>query len=802
MIKFVDDKIEHKDDDIEKIQTKPGMYMSYFGRRGAAQLVYEDVNNKIDEVINPKSPGKEIKIFIDEAENEAVISDDGRGVEFNDLELICTKLQSGSKFTREQGGRTAGENGVGLTVINALSDEFEIISTRYNQKGSVIFNKGKKVRDLEVKKINSDKHGLTVRFKPSKIFLGKDCTIDSDLILEWISKIIYMVPTDKTIYLTINKKGKESTIQKKFKNKKGFYDYIKNKCKKAIVDPVHIMNSTKLSEIVTEVTLDKKGKEEIIEREVKRFMGLEFAFTYEKGSELFIDSFCNFINTTLAGTHADAVKQGIQQFLSGATKKTLNDKEADKIDITFNDVTEGLQLALYLSTDMQPHLVGQTKDRLDNSEFFKPIRQLTYTGLTQYFREHPKELSKICDFVKINAKARIAATKAKDNVIKRTATSHIDDYMIDKFTAANNIGINEYREIYLIEGKSAKGSANQGRFDNDTQALFAFQGVPLNTFIRALAKVLDNNEFKLLVYVLRCGIGKDFDIKKLWYNKIIIMTDADVDGGNITSLICAFFFIHLRPLVEAGFLYKAITPLYRIKNKKEFVIDKKELIKIYEEEISKRFIVCHLDHSVLSDEELVEFLFNNREYLEDLDREAKHSVIHPNILEFLMIYQDDPKFEKKFAKRFPELQIDDDNIMHGIYSGKFQNLIMDKIFQKRLDKLKNRYLPLNKELFYIINEKLSDGRIEERGTMSIAEFLRLTQKLMPEIIMRYKGLGELQPAQLRNTTMDPNNRTLIQLTVDDCKRELEKFTILHGDESDERKELMRHFKISRDQLDN
>ena len=284
--KFTDDKIEHIEDDIKKIQTKPGMYISYIGSRGALHLVKELINNAIDECINKNSPGDTIDVFFDESENMVTVSDNGRGIPFESMMVVCTKLQSGSKFTREgSGGVSAGENGVGLTACNALSSLFEIISFRYGEKSTVSFNEGILSGTQKTIKIkNTDKHGTTFVLKPSITYMG-ECNIVTDELIGWIEKIVYLLPSDIKLNLSIKKKGKESLVNKKYSNKYGLYDLCKKLCPKALVDPIHFIKTTSL-------------KEKIHDKEIDRYIGLEVAFTYNSSSiEFEAESFCNFVNT-------------------------------------------------------------------------------------------------------------------------------------------------------------------------------------------------------------------------------------------------------------------------------------------------------------------------------------------------------------------------------------------------------------------------------------------------------------------------------------------------------------------------
>lgn len=621
--------------------------------------------------------------------------------------------------------------------------------------------------------------------------MGDDAEIISTDLIDWIEKISYLLPQGITISLGIKKRGKESVVNKKYTNKNGLYDLTKKLCSKPIVDPIHFIDSIKM-------------KEKVHDKIIDRFIGLEVGFSYNStGSEFESISFCNFINTVDNGTHVDAVKTGILQYLTKQTKEALSERESKKIDITFNDASQGLFLTVYLSTDFQPHFTGQTKEKLANQEFFKPLRDMTYKSLIDYFKKNPKELKKITDKIKTNAKARIESTKVRNSVI-RGETTNFEEHLMVNFIPANNKGKNDYRELFIIEGKSAKGTCDTGRFDRNTQAVFAIRGVPLNSFGVRIDKVLLNAEFNTLVKILGCNIGERFDITKLKYDKIIIMADADSDGYNITSLMCAFFLTHLPEVIKTGRLYKSVTPLYKIKSKyKEFILNKREYVEIFERQVRDSLMIKDPKTSkVYTDVELQDILMTNRNYLDELIRLSNHLVIDPIILEYVLIHRKEKNFYKNFRKVFPELNIDDDNVMSGIYEGKYQILIMDYLFDKRVSELEKFIQSVDSDKMYFdVMEKTQNGYID-RGVMSLGQFLTNCQKYQPVIKTRFKGVGELNAEDLRNNALDPDNRILIRLTMDDIDRELGKFNILHGDDSDERKLMMAHFKINRDDLDN
>jgi len=787
MSKFIDDIIDHKESDIDKVQCKPNVYIGYLGQKGSLHLTKEIINNSIDECINVNSPGNEINIYLDETENTIKILDNGRGISFDKLELVCTTLQSGSKFTREQSKQSAGENGIGMCTITALSDIIEISSTRYGEKLTIKFINGKKIDEKITKVNNKDKHGLCIIFKPSPFYMGDECNIITEDLLNWVEKIIYLVTPDIKINVSVTRKGKESTIQKKYRNKNGLYDYMKKLCKEPLIDPIHFFQSLKIKEF-------DKGYE------YDRFIGLEVAFTFDSNNtnnEMLVDSFCNFVNTIENGVHVDAVKQGIIQYLGKQTRESLSQRDLKNIDIVYNDITSNLVLTLFLSTDMRLEFSGQVKEKVTNNSFFKPLKDMTYKALMEYFKTHSKELKKITDYIKLIAKARTQANKIRNAVIKGD-TQAFAEHALKNFVKANNKG-DSYRELFIIEGDSALGTARQGR-NTTTQALFSIFGVPLNSFNLELDKALSNTELKELVKRLKCGIGNGFDIKKLHYKKIIIMADSDVDGYRIVSLVCTFFLMHLPEIIKQGLLYKAVSPLYEIHDKqKPFILDKKEYIEVFERRIRDKIRIKD-NKEVLTNEQMKEFLLKNRMYLDEIYRVANHFNIHPILMEFIIIHSDDKNFINDLQFKFPEMSVED-NVISGIIEGKFQIVIIDDLFRKRINSLKVFIDKVNnKKMYYDVSVENDYSSV-----MSLAEFFILCQKYKPKIKTRFKGLGELKSKDLWDTTMDPNKRILIKLTMKDVEKEVEKFRIIHGDGTDaisERKQLMKNFKIDREDLDN
>lgn len=505
------DKITHIEDDIEKIQTKPGMYMSYLGNRGARHLAFEVINNAFDECLNKASPADTVTITYDIDSDLMTVTDNGRGLPPESMKVACTKINAGSKITRESSGASAGENGVGLTCVNAMSRYFKMTVRAINedQVYELVFNEGKEVSDTHRKNLGSS-HGTTIEFSPSQQYLGKNTKIPYKEILDWIDKLSFLFSAKIKVKFEVYK-GQKLKEEYKIKTRP-FKDYL----------VTH--TTTPISPVVSLEATDK-FTEDVQDRHQKKSATLRFCFVYGSDTPEFIDSFCNLINTIDNGDHLDAVKEVISRYIATAAKKSLTEREAAKYDITWMDVQSGLNIIVCLDTDMQNvGFTGQTKQKISSEQVFALVKSMATRTVQEYFESNKDVLDKLIKIVKLNAKARVEMNKIKSSVIKESVTVW-DEHRMRNFVPCNNRG-KQYKEIFLVEGKSAKGAAQLAR-DPDTQALYAFRGVSANSFKRDGTTILENEEFKNLVKVLGCNIGPKFDIDKLKYDKIIIMTDAD-----------------------------------------------------------------------------------------------------------------------------------------------------------------------------------------------------------------------------------------------------------------------------------
>ena len=804
--KFIEETMHVVENDLDKIRTSPLMYISRVGSLGALHLAKECINNNIDECLNVNSPGENIYLYLNEDTNTFTSEDDGRGLPFDKMLDACTKMQSSTKFNRTSNQKSAGQNGCGLKATNALSEYFKLEVYKLGEYAAVEFKDGVQIQDGTVKQCkDKSKHGTIVTFKPSEKFMGK-CQMKGDDLLFWLNNIKHFLDKNITIELEIEKKGKIQRYEFS-RSKNGIGDLVTEMSPKNHTSVYKGVGTTKIDEDVRIVKTGGKVEDRVIRRDID----LEFAFALNVDMlEMKTRSFCNFVHTVDEGDHTNAVVTAICDYLSRKTRDTLTEKEKEKYNILYNDITNSLVLALTVSTSMDPGFTGQTKEKIENNKMVKPLKDIVRSQLTVFFENNPKELKSYTSLIKANAKARYESTKAKQAVIKREVGA-VAEHSIPNYFPANKKGRKDYRELFIFEGLSVKSNGTKAR-DADYQAMYTMRGVPGEAYTMSSNDVYTKNEtFKNLTRAINAGIGDNFDVSKCRFDKVIITSDGDVDGKFIFSLLGGFFLKHMTDLIYDGRLYLSVPPLYKIKDKKTpFVTDKDQYQNVYYRNVVEKYILQEDGGKELSKKELLEFLKLNQYYTDELKRCSDHYSANPTLIEYVIKYKNDKNFKKNMAKKFPEIKIelDKDNnsdmIIEGIYEGAYQIFTIDRLFDKKTEDLKE-LMDKNSSQYYKVVEKYKEGQKEFRGKLSIGEFLQMTNKLLPGIELRYKGLGELSEQDMWENVMNPEKRTLIQLTVSDIMEACKMYDTLHGkgkSNSDNRRDMTEAFEINRSMLDN
>ena len=541
---------------LDAVRKRPGMYIGSTGPRGLHHLVYEVVDNSIDEAMAGYC--SQIRVSINK-DGSLTVKDDGRGIptemhsEYNmsALEVVMTKLHAGGKFDKNSYKVSGGLHGVGVSCVNALSIKLVVEVHRHGVITTQTYERGIPVSPA--KEIGTtDKHGTYLTFYPDKEIFTETTTFSFDVLAGRLRELAFL---NKGVRILLEDLREEPRKEKEFYFEGGiisFIDFLNQKATK-----------------VHEVIYLQKERDHI---------ELELAMQYTDGYSENFFSYVNNINTYEGGTHVSGFKTALTRVLNNYAEKNFNGKH--KIRLSSEDVREGLSCIIAVRIP-EPQFEGQTKTKLGNSEVKGIVDSLVTQGLGTFLEENPKVARAIIEKSLMAAKAREAARKARELTRRKS--------VLESSTLPGKLADCSERdpaktEIYLVEGESAGGSAKQGR-NRDYQAILPLKGKILNVEKARLAKILSSNEIVVMITALGTGVGDEFNIEKLRYHKIIIMTDSDVDGSHIMTLILTFFFRHMKGLIEAGHIYIAQPPLYKVQkgNLKKYALDEKERDQFVEE---------------------------------------------------------------------------------------------------------------------------------------------------------------------------------------------------------------------------
>ncbi|MBV7275767.1 DNA topoisomerase (ATP-hydrolyzing) subunit B [Clostridium sp. PL3] len=540
---------------LEAVRKRPGMYIGSTGPRGLHHLVYEIVDNSIDEALAGFC--RNIEVFIHQ-DNSITVIDDGRGMPVGmhpkmhkpTVEVIMTVLHAGGKFGGSGYKVSGGLHGVGASVVNALSELCEVEVKREGHIWKQVYKKGKPVTDLVVLAESKD-HGTKIHFKPdSEVFEETD--YDYDTLAQRIRELAFL------------NKGIKIVLDDERTGKKEVFHY-----EGGIKSFVTYLNRNK--EVVHKEPIYIEGK--------KEDYSVEIAVQYNDGYTENIFSFANNIDTVEGGTHLAGFKSALTRVFNDYAKKFGILKENDK-NLSGEDIREGLTAVISVKL-IDPQFEGQTKTKLGNTEVRGIVDSIVGEGVSTFLEENPQIAKSIVDKGLMAARAREAARKARELTRRKSVLE--SNSLPGKLADCSSKDPLEC-EIYLVEGDSAGGSAKQGR-NRRFQAILPLRGKIMNVEKQRLDKILGYEEIRSMITAFGAGIAKDFDIEKIRYNKIIIMTDADVDGAHIRTLLLTFFYRYMKELVEEGHVYIAQPPLYKIaKSKKEYyAYDDKELERILQQ---------------------------------------------------------------------------------------------------------------------------------------------------------------------------------------------------------------------------
>ncbi len=765
---------------LEAVRKRPAMYVGDTASYGLHHLVFEAVDNSVDEALAGYCHNIRVVLHTDAS---VTVADDGRGIPVDEwggtgrsaAEVVLTKLHAGGKFENSVYKVSGGLHGVGISVVNALSEWLELEVRRDGKVYTQRYDRGKPQADL-VAGEKTTKRGTTIRFKPDpEIF--EETTYSFDILSNRLRELAFL---NKGLKILIEDERDEKKLAFLYSGGiRQFVEYInQNKT------PIHPK------------VLYFEGKKGDIEVEV--------AVQYNDGYQENVFSFANNINTREGGTHLTGFRAALTRTLS-AYAQANGFLKSFKGGISGEDVREGLTAVISVRL-REPQFEGQTKAKLGNSDVKGLVESVVNEKLAQSFEEDPTTARKIAEKAVRAAQAREAARKARELTRKK---GFDDDGLPGKLAECSERDP-AVRELFLVEGDSAGGSAKQGR-DRRIQAILPLRGKIINAEKARYDKVLSHQEIRLLISALGTGIGpEEFDVTRLRYHKVVLMTDADVDGAHIRTLLLTFFFRHMVPIIETGYLYIAQPPLFKLKRgkaEKYFLSEREldhELLLLGTEKAQLRYGNGKAGGKTVGDERLRKFVADVVEYRHLRDRLAKRGIPAAWLEAFT---RHRPLTRKRISREtlLAELaralgrpdapfalrgETEDGVLAVAEIDGQERMLNLNLFESGEWAKLLEVYgqiEPFDRPPYTLISPSGQEIPIASRDAL-VDQALALGRE--GASLQRYKGLGEMNAEQLWQTTMNPDTRTLLRVTIHDAVAADEIFTKLMGDEVEPRREYI------------
>jgi DNA gyrase subunit B len=787
---------------LEAVRKRPAMYIGSTSIHGLHHLIYEVVDNSVDEALAGHCSEIDIKL---NADGSCSVIDNGRGIPvemhptegISAAEVVLTKLHAGGKFDKDTYKYSGGLHGVGVSVVNALSKDLKIEIYRDGKIHYQEYKKGIPVAPLKVIG-ETHKRGTLITFWPDpEIFENTEFSFD--------------VISARLRELAFLNKGLRIKVSEEETSKK--HDFFFEGGIKSFVEHVN----SKKTPLFPDVIYGEKEDEKYI---------VEFAIQYNDGYGEQVFSFVNNINTVEGGTHVAGFKAALTKACNRRAHSLGLIKEGGE-NYSSDDVREGMVAVLNLKVP-EPQFEGQTKTKLGNSEVKGVVDSWVFGLMDTFFEENPNIAKKILQKAELARRAREAAKKARDLTRRKTV---LESSVLPGKLADCSSENAEETEMFIVEGDSAGGSAKQGR-DRNTQAILPLRGKILNVEKARVDRVLSNEEIKAIISAVGGGVGQEFDVEKARYHKIILMTDADVDGSHIRTLLLTFFFRHMRDLIEKGYLYIAQPPLYKAKiGRKEQFIKDDAALRTFLFEWAKESAALIVEGKEVSEEKWNKLLDDVNNYETSLNELSKHFKIAGtnchNLLEFLRkkSWKQEDGLDALVAKLdafFPKFAVFinyKEEIVEPVKPEPIEATIEGEepveVVEEKLEpivkkvpesigfklltrewkapleffnaeetktvssKLENLDIILDKKSILKIKDK--DRNEEIDGPVQLLSGISAISKPYMNI-QRYKGLGEMNPDQLWETAMDKNTRSMLQVSIEDGLEADSWFSTLMGDD--------------------
>ena len=764
---------------LEAVRLRPAMYIGSTGEMGLHHLVWEVVDNSVDEAM--AGYADEVNVTV-HADNSVTVVDNGRGIPVDmhatekrpAAEVVLTVLHAGGKFDSDTYKVSGGLHGVGVSVVNALSDSLELEIQRDGAVWEQSYEKGKPTNKLK-QTGKTRKTGTKVTFHPDPSIFEKTA-FSYDTLATRLREYAFL---NKGLKITLTDERNEKSAEFRFTG--GIAEFVKhlNRGKSTLHDsPIYM-----------------EGKKGNVEIEI----ALQYNDTY--GENVF--SFANTINTVDGGTHLSGFRSALTRTINNfASNAGMLKEQKDEVSISGDDVREGLVAVVSVRLP-QPQFEGQTKGKL-NSDIKGDVEQLVNEKLGDWFDKHSTVARRIIGKCIDAARAREAARKARELTRRKSA--------MDSSGLPGKLADCQERdpsrcELFVVEGESAGGSAKMGR-DRKFQAILPLKGKILNVEKARYDKMLGHEEIRAIITALGTGIGKDdFDAGKLRYHKIILMTDADVDGSHIRTLLLTFFFRHMKELIERGHVYIAQPPLYRVKRGKSerYIRDERDFARELMKRATEDHVVKAKEGVNLEGARLTSFLLNVQEY-EAAAAKLGRRLREPGLVELLAEsglekktdFEDKKALEKLLKeveksklKLEGKINFDEEHSLYEIQFGAPHNqkiswAVASTAEYKRLRALSKQIEEFNHPPFTVARNGTKVNR--EKATDVLSYVMEDAKKDFT--ITRFKGLGEMNAEQLWETTMNADTRTLLQVKLEDAVAAEDIFTTLMGENVEARRKFI------------
>ncbi|MFH1479530.1 MAG: DNA topoisomerase (ATP-hydrolyzing) subunit B [Candidatus Omnitrophota bacterium] len=781
---------------VDAVRKRPAMYIGDVSTRGLHHLVYEVVDNSVDEAMGGFCQDISVVVHVD---NSVTVTDDGRGIPVDmhktqkkpAVEVVMTTLHAGGKFDHRSYKVSGGLHGVGVSVVNALSEWLEVEIKRDGKVFHQKYEKGKTASKLTV--VGKAKAtGTSVTFKADKEIFNCPLEFSFETLSNRLRELAFL---NKGLKIRLKDEAKEKEAEFQFSG--------------GIVSFVEHLNRNK----------NPLHKKVIYFQGEKDGVTCEMALQYNDGYTENIFTFVNNINTIEGGTHLSGFKSALTRSVNQYCKNKNLLKSSD-VAISGEDIREGLSCVISVKVP-NPQFEGQTKTKLGNSEVEGIVASIVNENLSSYFEENPSIANKAIEKAILAARAREAARKARELTRRKGA---LDSMSLPGKLADCSESDAAICEIYIVEGDSAGGSSRQGR-DRRFQAILPIKGKILNVEKARLDKALGNEEIRTIISALGTGVGEEFNLEKLRYHKIILMCDADSDGSHIRTLLLTLFFRQMPQLVEKGHIYIAQPPLYRIKRGKreEYIETEKKMneflfelgtdgLTLIRTKDKKNFIEKQLKellHLVLEFDKLSVAVercgVELSKYIGFRHKKTKKLPIFmvkvDGKAQFLYDDEELAKTTKKLEKELgkdADIGVKGENVVE-FYGARDMEKIIERIEKLgfSVEQIYEEDTESKKKPFRMISE----GDVKELDTLKeCLDYVREVAK-RGLTMQRYKGLGEMNPGQLWETTMNPDTRTLLKVTMEDAVEADEMFTVLMGDQVESRRDFIEKHALEVKNLD-